>query len=157
MAVEVALALRDRGLDTEIVSCDSMGVYRGLDVVADKPSMANGGDRPPPVRRRRSGRGLQRAAIPNARRAAIDDIASRGAVPMLVGGTGLYFRSVVDELEFAPTSADVRARLEAEYPDVLYARLRERDPAIGGAARPTQRASRRARRRGHGAHRTSPQ
>jgi tRNA dimethylallyltransferase len=130
MAVEVALALRDRGLDTEIVSCDSMGVYRGLDVVADKPSMDE---------RRGIVHHLFDVADPDEdfnaphyrtlARAAIDDIASRGAVPMLVGGSGLYFRSVVDELEFAPTSADVRARLEAEHPDALYERLRERDPA----------------------------
>jgi tRNA dimethylallyltransferase len=129
MAVEVALALRDRGLDAEIVSCDSMGVYRGLDVVADKPSMAD---------RRGIVHHLFDVADPDEdfnapryrslARAAIDDIASRGAVPMLVGGTGLYFRAVVDELEFAPTSAEVRARLEAEDPDALYARLRERDP-----------------------------
>ena len=41
----------------------------------------------------------------------------------------MYFRGVVDELTFAPTSADVRARLEREDPDVLHARLREADPA----------------------------
>ncbi len=130
MAVEVALALRDRGFDAEIVSCDSMGVYRGLDVVADKPSMEE---------RRGIVHHLFDVADPNEdfnapryrtlARAVIDDIASRRGVPMLVGGTGLYFRAVVDELEFAPTSPEVRARLETEDPDALYERLRERDPA----------------------------
>jgi tRNA dimethylallyltransferase len=130
MGVEVALALRERGSDVEIVSCDSMGVYRGLGIVADTPSISE-----------RQGVVHHLFAIvdPNEEfnairyrelaRATIDDIASRGAVPMLVGGTGLYFRAVVDELEFAPTSAEVRARLEAEDPDALFARLREQDPA----------------------------
>jgi tRNA dimethylallyltransferase len=129
MGVEVAHALRARGSDAEIVSCDSMAVYRGLDVLAAKPSDE------------------ERGAIAHhlfdvaevdedftavqyrkLARAAIDGIASRGAIPMLVGGSGLYFRSVVDELAFAPTSAEIRKRLEGEDPDVLYERLRERDP-----------------------------
>jgi tRNA dimethylallyltransferase len=130
MAIEVALALRERGLDAEVVSCDSMGVYRGLEIVADKPSMAQ---------RQGIVHHLFDVADPredfNATRyrelarSAIADIAARGKIPMLVGGTGLYFRAVVDPLEFAPTSADVRARLEREDPDELYARLREHDPA----------------------------
>ena len=130
MGVEVALALRERGLEAEIVSCDSMGVYRGLDIVADTPSMDE---------RRGITHHLFAIVDPDEEfnairyrelaRAAIDDIAGRGAIPMLVGGTGLYFRAVVDELEFAPTSAEVRARLEAEDPESLFARLRERDPA----------------------------
>lgn len=127
MAVDVATVL---GRDVEIVSCDSMAVYKGLDVLADKPSDAD------------------RALVPhhlldvvdasleftvveyrNLARAAIADVASRGAVPMLVGGSGLYFRSVVDELSFAPTSPALRARLSAEDPDALHARLRVVDPA----------------------------
>ena len=130
MGVEVALALRDRGFDAEIVSCDSMGVYRGLETVADTPSIEE---------RRGVVHHLFGIVDPDEEfnairyrelaRATIDDIASRGAIPILVGGTGLYFRAVVDELEFAPTSADLRARLEAEDPDELFARLRERDPA----------------------------
>jgi tRNA dimethylallyltransferase len=130
MGVEVALALRERGLEAEIVSCDSMGVYRGLDIVADTPSMDE---------RRGVVHHLLGIVDPDEEfnairyrdlaRAVIDDIASRGRIPMLVGGTGLYFRAVVDELEFAPTSAEVRAQLEQEDPDVLFERLREHDPA----------------------------
>jgi tRNA dimethylallyltransferase len=130
MSVEVAQALARRGHALEIVSCDSMAVYRGLDVVADKPSEQ------------------ERSAVPHhlidvvepkeeftvvefrqRARAAIDAIADRGAVPMLVGGSGLYFRGVVDELSFAPTSPEVRARLEQEDPEQLFARLVEADPA----------------------------
>jgi tRNA dimethylallyltransferase len=129
MAGEVAAALGELGRAVEIVSCDSMAVYRGLDVVADKPSPAD------------------RAAVPHhlidvvdadvdftvvqyreLARAAIDGVAERGALPMLVGGSGLYFRGVVDELSFAPTSSEIRARLEVEDPERLYARLRAADP-----------------------------
>ncbi|MEX2394592.1 MAG: tRNA (adenosine(37)-N6)-dimethylallyltransferase MiaA [Actinomycetota bacterium] len=130
MAVEVALELKGRGHEPEIVSCDSMGVYRGLDIVADKPSMD------------------ERRGIPHhlfdvvdatedftalryreLARAAIDDIAARGGTAMLVGGSGLYFRSVIDELEFAPTDAEVRRRLADESPGVLLERIRAVDPA----------------------------
>jgi tRNA dimethylallyltransferase len=130
MAVEVAEALDERGRAVEIVSCDSMAVYRGFDVVAAKPSAD------------------ERSRVPHhlldvvdvhedftvveyrdLARAAIDDITRRGAVPALVGGSGLYFRGVVDDLEYAPTSADVRARLERQDPEDLLGRLRDEDPA----------------------------
>jgi tRNA dimethylallyltransferase len=129
MSVEVALALRELGHAPEIVSCDSMGVYRGLDIVADKPTMDE---------RRGIPHHLVDVAHPHEdftavtyrdlARKAIDDIGARGGVPMLVGGSGLYFRAVVDELEFAPTSPDVRARLEKEDATELFERLREADP-----------------------------
>lgn len=130
MSVEIALAMRDAGRATEIVSCDSMGVYRRLDIAADKPS---------PDERRGIRHHLFDVADPSEEftavryrevaRAAIDDIVARGGTPMLVGGTGLYFRAVVDELAFAPTSPDVRARLQGEDPEALFERLRRADPA----------------------------
>ena len=129
MAVDVALELRRRGCSPEIVSCDSMGVYRGLDIVADKPSMEQ---------RRGITHHLFDVVDPREEftavsyrrlaRAAIDDITERGGVAMLVGGSGLYFRAVVDELEFAPTSADLRAKLEREDPQVLLDRVQRADP-----------------------------
>ncbi len=129
MGVEVCLALRERGYAPEIVSCDSMGVYRHLDIVADKPSMEE---------RRGIPHHLFDLVDPDqdftasrfkeAARTTIDGIVARGGVPTLVGGSGLYFRAVVDELAFAPSSAEVRARLEAEDPAALLERLREADP-----------------------------
>jgi tRNA dimethylallyltransferase len=74
-------------------------------------------------------------------RAVIAEIGKRAHVPMLVGGSGLYFRAVVDDLEFAPTSPEVRARLEKEPVEGLIARLREADPA--SAARLDPRNTRR--------------
>lgn len=130
MGVEVAVAMRDAGRSAEIVSCDSMGVYRGLDITADKPR---------PEERRGIPHHLFDVADPDEEftavryrelaRAAVDDITARGGAPILVGGTGLYFRAVVDDLEFAPTSAEVRERLQREDPEDLFERLREADPA----------------------------
>lgn len=65
-------------------------------------------------------------------RPLIDDLRAREVVPILVGGSGLYVRAALDDLEFPGTDPQVRARLEAELdlrgPAPLYERLRERDP-----------------------------
>jgi tRNA dimethylallyltransferase len=69
-------------------------------------------------------------------RAAVDAVLARGRIPFLVGGSGLYVRAVVDELEFPGTDPDLRARLEAELaaagPAALHTRLSEVDPAAAG-------------------------
>jgi tRNA dimethylallyltransferase len=65
-------------------------------------------------------------------RDAVDDIAARGRVPLLVGGSGLYVRAVLEEFEFPGTDPAVRAGLEAELaesgPAPLFARLAAKDP-----------------------------
>jgi tRNA dimethylallyltransferase len=134
MGVEVALEL---GPPVEIVSCDSMGVYRGLDIAADKPGAAERRGVPHHLF------DLVDASEPftaveyrERARAVIADIHGRGSVPLLVGGSGLYFRAVVDDLEFAPSDPDVRARLEAEDPAALYRRLAEADPERAGELDP---------------------
>jgi tRNA dimethylallyltransferase len=70
-------------------------------------------------------------------RAAVDDILARGAVPILVGGSGLYVSSVVYDFRFPGTDPAIRARLEAELeaggPGLLHRRLREIDPAAAAA------------------------
>ncbi|GAA3139180.1 hypothetical protein GCM10020001_072110 [Nonomuraea salmonea] len=62
-------------------------------------------------------------------------------VPVLVGGSGLYVRAAIDDLEFPGTEPEIRARLEAELaergPAPLYERLREQDPAAAAAILPT--------------------
>ena len=129
MGVEVALALRDHGFAPEIVSCDSMGVYRCLDIVADKPTPDERCGVPHHlfdlVDPDESFTAVQYKQIA---RATIDDIVTRGGVAILVGGSGLYFRAVVDELEFAPTSPKLRAQLETLDVDELFARLERNDP-----------------------------
>jgi tRNA dimethylallyltransferase len=73
-------------------------------------------------------------------RAAIDDIVHRGAIPILVGGSGLYVSSVVYDYRFPGTDAAIRERLEGELaasgPGTLHRRLREVDPAAAEAIGP---------------------
>ena len=73
-------------------------------------------------------------------RAVIDDILRRGAVPILVGGSGLYVSSVLFPFRFPGTDAAVRARLEAELetagPGMLHRRLRELDAEAAAAIGP---------------------
>ena len=133
MGVEVALELGR----VEVVSCDSMAVYRGLDIAADKPTDSE---------RRGVPHHLFDVADPSEdvtavryrelARAVIDDIGRRGNVALIVGGSGLWFRAAVDDLEFAPTSASLRRKLEAADPKELYARLQAADPARAGAIDP---------------------
>ena len=74
-------------------------------------------------------------------RAEIDRLRAAGVVPLLVGGSGLYVRAVLDELEFPGTDAAVRARLEGELADggpaALHARLAVVDPAAAAAILPS--------------------
>jgi tRNA dimethylallyltransferase len=125
---EVAVRLAEAA-GAEIVCIDSMTVYRGMDVGTAKPTEEQR-DRVPhhlldlvdPAHP------FSVAEFQSAARAAIDDIAAREAIPLLVGGSGLYFRALVDDLEFPPTDPTVRARLQAEDPEELRVRLKELDP-----------------------------
>ena len=73
-------------------------------------------------------------------RAAIADIYGRGKTPVLVGGSGLYVRAVIDDLRFPGTDPDVRARLETELTQVgaasLHTRLAGLDPVAAAAILP---------------------
>jgi tRNA dimethylallyltransferase len=125
----VALALARR-LDAEIVSADSMQVYRGMDIGTAKPAPA------------------ERAAVPHhlidvvgisgsfdvARyvalaRAAIADIQRRGRLPLVVGGSGLYLRALTEGLSDLPDSdPQLRAEIEAMGVDRVLEELRRVDP-----------------------------
>ena len=135
----VELALR---LGGEVVNADASQLYRGMDIGTAKLS---------PAERR----GVPHhqldvidvtdeasvAAYQQAARADIDAISGRGAVPVVVGGSGLYVRAALDRLEIPPTDAAVRARWEsrlaAEGPAALHAELAARDPAAGAAILPS--------------------
>ncbi|MEO3925842.1 tRNA (adenosine(37)-N6)-dimethylallyltransferase MiaA [Micromonosporaceae bacterium B7E4] len=129
LSIELAEALGG-----EVVNADSMQLYRGMDVGTAKLTPAERAGVPHhlldiwAVTEPASVAAYQALA-----RAAVDDILARGRVPLLVGGSGLYVRAVVDEFEFPGTDPLVRARLEAELaesgPAPLYARLRAADPA----------------------------
>jgi tRNA dimethylallyltransferase len=142
----VALDVARRLGDVEIVTVDSMQVYRGLDVGTAKPTAAQLAEVPHhlldvvDVEDEYSVAEFQRAALD-----ALADIEGRGKRALLVGGTGLYVRAVVDGLEIPGQFPDARAEVATE-PDtaVLHARLARLDPVA--AARTTTSNRRRIER-----------
>jgi tRNA dimethylallyltransferase len=123
-----------RTLGGEVVNADSMQLYRGMDIGTAKLRPAERAGVPHhvldiwDVTEPASVAEYQRLA-----RAAVDDIAARGRLPILVGGSGLYVRAVLEEFEFPGTDPALRLRLEQELaetgPTALYERLRAVDPA----------------------------
>ena len=134
----IALA---RELGGEVVNADSMQLYRGMDIgTAKEPEAARHGVPHHlldiwPVTRAANVADYQKLA-----RAAIDDIIARGRVPVLVGGSGLYVRAALDDLNFYGTDRGTRDRLESELAEVGAAALHERlaalDPAAAAAILP---------------------
>lgn len=121
MAVEVAGELP---VPVEVLSCDSMAVYRGMDVLAAKPTPDERASVPHHLLDLVDPSEPFTAAEYAARASAVmAEVRGRGAVPMLVGGSGLYFRAAVDGLEFAPTDPVLRERLELEDTPALWERL----------------------------------
>jgi tRNA dimethylallyltransferase len=129
IAIEVA-----QELGAEIINADSMQLYRGLDIGTAKLNVE------------------ERKGIPHhlldvldvsedstvawyqeQARAAITEIHGRGKDVVIVGGTGLYIKAILDDLNFPDTDPEVRAKLEAELAEfgaaALFARLEELDPA----------------------------
>lgn len=130
--IALGLAAKLRG---EIINADSMQVYRGFDIGTDKPS---------PADRRAVPHHLLDVAEPGTQFTAAEFVAGaleamagihgRGAVPFVVGGTGLYIKALLDGLFPGPgRNPEVRARLEAEAArdglEALYRRLEAVDPA----------------------------
>ncbi len=144
---QTAMAVALAAGDVELVCVDSMTVYRGMDIGTAKPSV------------------LDRAAVPHhlldlvepseeftvrqfqaAARTALGDIARRGRRPLMVGGTGLYLRAVVDDLQIPARYPELAAELErqAGTPEgvrALHDRLASLDPLA--AARTTDANRRR--------------
>jgi tRNA dimethylallyltransferase len=128
----LSLDLAER-LGGESVNTDAMAVYRGMDVGTAKPPVAERRGIPHhlldvlDVREPLSVADFQRRA-----RAVIAEVRARGTVPVLVGGSALYTRAVLDRFEFPGTDPEVRARLEAELAEVgapaMHARLADVDP-----------------------------
>jgi len=129
--------------DTEIVSLDSMQVYRGLDIGTAKPSRAERAevvhhliDVADPSEEW-SVRRTQEAA-----RRVIAAIEARHRRALLVGGTGLYVRAVVDDLTIPPTDPAVRAAIDADAErdlPAVYERLRRADPDAATRMEPSNR------------------
>jgi tRNA dimethylallyltransferase len=136
LALEVA---RARG-DVEVVAIDAFTVYRGMDVGTAKPSLEERRATPHHlVDVRDPEEEVSVAWFQTMARSAIADVAARGRVPLLVGGSGLYWRAVVDDLRFPPTRTEARARLEARWrddPAGAHAHLADRDPAAAARIDP---------------------
>ena len=126
-ALSIALA---KELDAEVVSCDSMQVYRRMDIGTAKPTLEE-----------REGiiHHMLDVAEPdedfsvsrycNMASPIIDDILARGKTAIIVGGTGLYMDNLIKGTDFAPfPSTGVRERLESEPIEDVYARLQTIDP-----------------------------
>jgi tRNA dimethylallyltransferase len=139
LAVAVAQRL---GRPAEIVSTDSMQVYRGMDIGTATPSEAERGgvvhhlmDVWDPSH------AVTVAEFQAEARSAVADIRARGGVPIVVGGSGLYVSAVLDDLRFPGTDPQVRARWESQLvelgPERLHARLAQVDPAAAEAILPT--------------------
>ncbi len=128
-------------LGGEVVNTDAMQVYRGMDVGTAKL---------PPAQRRGVPHHLLDtltvrdpatvAQFQDWARAAVAELRGRGATPVLVGGSALYTRAILDRFDFPGTDDAVRGRWEAELaavgPAALHARLAEVDPAAAGSIRP---------------------
>jgi tRNA dimethylallyltransferase len=137
---ELALELAGR-LGAEVVSADAMLVYRGLDIGTAKPTVAQRARVPHHlVDLVDPGEEFSVARFQPLARAAIAEVLGRGRLPLLVGGSGLYFHAVVDDFVFPPTDQAVRGRLEAEAAEVglpaMYDRLAAADPAAAGRVQP---------------------
>jgi tRNA dimethylallyltransferase len=141
LALRTAEVLAERGESSEVVNADAMQLYRGMDIGTAKL----------PVSERRGIRHhlldvldvtdeASAAAYQRDARAVIDEIRERGAVPILVGGSGLYVSSVIFDFRFPGRDPEVRGRLEAELeaegPGLLFRRLAEADPATAAKIDP---------------------
>lgn len=145
LALSLARRAIDEGVAVEIVSADAMALYRGMDVGTAKPS------------------GAERSLVPHhlidladpseaftvgrfkaAADQVLDDCSARGVTPLVVGGTGLYVQSIVDDLQMPGQFPEVAAQLASE-PDtvantlVLWRRLEALDPIGAAKMEPTNR------------------
>jgi tRNA dimethylallyltransferase len=141
LALSLARRRRANGEQVELISMDSMAVYRGMDIGTTTPDAR------------------ERALVPHhlldvvepeqefsvaefvrAVRGVLDDLERRDASAILVGGTGLYVQAVVDDLDLPGRYPDVLAELQAE-PDTraLHARLVELDPDAASRIEPDNR------------------
>jgi len=129
IAIEVAQAI-----DAEIINADSMQLYRGMDIgTAKLPEGERGGIPHHLLDILNVNQDSTVAWYQELARSAITDIHARGKDAVIVGGTGLYIKAILDDLNFPDTNPEVRAKLEAEAEEFgsasLFIRLEELDPA----------------------------
>jgi tRNA dimethylallyltransferase len=140
LALEVARRRIAAGHPTELVAIDAFTVYRRMDVGTAKPTDEERAEvAHHALDLREPWQELSVAGFQREARAAIADIHGRDATALLVGGSGLYFRAVVDDLRFPPTDPEVRARLEARWwddPAAAHVHLADLDPSAAAGIDP---------------------
>lgn len=141
LAIELAEGLAATGQRAEIVNSDSVAIYRGMDIGSAKPTV---------VEQARVPHHLldilditQTATVADFQALARETIAqlrSQGILPILVGGSSLYVRAIVDDFDFPGTDEEVRACWEAKLdeigPHALHAILAGKDAAAAEAILP---------------------
>ena len=129
-------------LEGEIVSADSMQVYRGMNVGTAKIAPAERRVQHHLVDIVEPGEPFSAALYQRLAREAIDLIDARGRRPILAGGTGLYVRAALDEMEFpagvqtSPERESLEALAQEIGPEAMHARLAELDPASAALIHP---------------------
>ena len=143
-SLAMALATSDAGRDVgiELLSIDAMQVYRGMDIGTAKPTVSEQAlVRHHLIDLVDATQAFTVAQFQIAYQHAVDDITSRGGRALLVGGTGLYVRAVVDGLTLPGQWPEVRARLDDELvtlgPEALHQRLCHLDPTAGSKMEPS--------------------
>jgi tRNA dimethylallyltransferase len=141
LAVELALRFAAAGRRAEVINADSMLLYRGMDIGTAKPSI---------VERRGVRHHLidvldvtETSTVADFQRLARDTITecrTRNVVSIVVGGSALYVRAIVDDFDFPGTDPALRAELEAELTRIgsqsMHLRLASVDPAAAAAIEP---------------------
>ena len=132
-SLHLAAALGERGIACEIISADAFQLYRGMDIGTAKIPVGERRGIPHhlldvlPLEEKASVADYQRSC-----RQVIEQIRARKALPILVGGSGLYVRAVLDKIEFPGTDSAIRAQLEAQAAQLgiekMHQRLAEVDP-----------------------------
>ena len=141
LAVAVARRLAASGRPAEVVNADSMLVYRGMDIGTAKPTAAEQqGVRHHLIDTMDVRETATVADFQQRARAAIADCRARGARAIVVGGSALYIRAIVDDFQFPGTDPVLRARLQADLaalgPNRLHQRLAGLDPVAAGQILP---------------------
>ncbi len=137
---EIALLLAEK-VGGEIISVDSMQIYRGMDIGTAKPSQAERARVPHHlIDIRELNETFDAAQFATLAKQAIDGIQARGRLPILCGGTGLYFKALLDGLGDAPQAdPELRSQLQrtpmldllqelAEHDPVTFARIDRQNP-----------------------------
>ncbi len=141
-AVSLAVArLLAPGGGAEVINADSMQFYRGMDIgTAKLPPAERDGVPHHQLDTLDVNEDASVARFQADARALVGEIRARGATPLVVGGSGLYLRALLDRFDFPGTDPEVRARLEArveaEGPGMLYAELKAKDSAAAQKIHP---------------------